>query len=76
MRSMICPLCGCGKLFESFITGYECENCGETFNTDDSGEFTIIEYDEWKDRFIQYENNQLHYYRNGTGTDKLTEKKI
>ena len=42
MRSMICPLCGCGKKYESFITGYECENCGETFNTDDSGEFRSL----------------------------------
>ncbi len=67
MRSMICPLCGCGKKFESFITGYECENCGETFNTDDSGEFTVIEYDEWKDRFIQFAKNQL---QERTGTEQ------
>ena len=41
MRSMTCPLCGCGELIESDIAGYECENCGESFNTDEVKSFFV-----------------------------------
>ena len=48
-----CPLCGCGTLCESNIKGYQCDNCGESFEFDDNGIITIISFDEWKATFEQ-----------------------
>lgn len=59
MRDLTCPLCGCGELIESDIAGYECENCGESFNSDDSGELTIMGFDEWLDCYSRYEKDRL-----------------
>ena len=40
----ICPMCGCRKLNESEIYGYECDNCGEVFKTGEYGEIEIVDY--------------------------------
>lgn len=72
MRSMTCPLCGCGELIESDIAGYECENCGESFNTDDSGELTIMDFDVWLDCYFRYERDQ----RQGREEKKKKNKNV
>lgn len=45
----ICPMCGCGKLNESKIYGYECDNCGEVFETGEYGEIEIVDYSKWRE---------------------------
>lgn len=47
--TQICPVCGCGILNESEIYGYECDNCGEVFETGENGELETVDYSKWRE---------------------------
>ncbi len=38
----------CGKIVEIPDLGYECQNCGEIFTTDDRYEIRLVTWEEWK----------------------------
>ncbi|MCR5666822.1 MAG: hypothetical protein K6G01_08330 [Eubacterium sp.] len=54
MRGFSCPLCGKGKLVESKIRGYKCDNCGERFESDGNEGWNVIGYVTWKECVEKY----------------------
>ena len=63
-----CPMCGCGKLGESAIYGFECDNCGEVFETGADGELQIVGYYKWR------EYQELHAKQENRKNSKKTKK--